>query len=100
MSQPTITPKVADSNKKSNTSKSVSKVKTPKPPKPPKVKEVQPALPLIPISKLPPPLNRTSQRFPLPLHTEEYYPYRVNSSEKIFRNLRKCEPNRTDERAL
>jgi len=58
MSQPTITPKVADSNKKSNTSKSVSKVKTPKPPKPPKVKEVQPNLPLIPISKLPPPIHQ------------------------------------------
>ena len=58
MSQPTITPKVADSNKKSNTSKSVSKDKTPKPPKPPKVKEVQPNLPLIPISKLPPPIHQ------------------------------------------
>ena len=58
MSQPTITPKVADSNKKSNTSKSVSKVKTPKTPKPPKVTEVQLNVPLIPISKLPPPIHQ------------------------------------------
>jgi hypothetical protein len=55
MSQPTITPKVADSNKKSNTSKSVSKDKTPKTPK---VKEVQPDPPLIPISELPPPIHQ------------------------------------------